>query len=65
MDEKYTSLYGETYLEWAAKRDGFDPKKILRDRRKQAAIAPPQGGDPNESTQQEDPEEDGDGGPAD
>lgn len=65
VDEKYTSLYGETYLEWAAKRDGFDPKKILRDRRQRAAAAPPQGGDPNESTQQEDPEEDGDGGPAD
>ncbi|MVN86827.1 hypothetical protein GO986_08630 [Deinococcus sp. HMF7620] len=47
VDEKYSVLYGDSYLEWAAERDGFDGKKVLRDRKKRAAQVPnpPPGGD--------------------
>lgn len=55
VDEKYAALYGDEYVSWAAERDGFDPKKILRERRKRAAQVPipPQGGEP---TDEEDPD---------
>lgn len=50
VDEKYAGLYGDSYLEWAAERDGFNGKKVVRDRRKRAVQAsnPPTGGDPTD-----------------
>lgn len=55
VDEKYTALYGDSYLEWAAERDGFDGQRVVRDRKKRAAQTNPSpGGDDPEQTQADD-----------
>ncbi|MDP9763851.1 hypothetical protein [Deinococcus enclensis] len=58
VDEKYAALYGEPYIEWAAERDGFDPKDIQRARRKRDTPPPnpPQGGEPDDD-EDDDPAE--------
>ncbi|SMB89183.1 hypothetical protein [Deinococcus hopiensis] len=65
VDERYTALYGEEYVRWAAERDGFDADKVVaawKKRQAQPALPPPQpnpnppqGGEPNAPTEN-DPE---------